>query len=83
MNIQDDHGISNLLVGTERRLCTGFGFTEGPVWDTKHHCLYFSDIPSDTIHRWKEGEGHAVFRSPSGKSNGLALDGVEIGRAHV
>ena len=32
MRIEDDNGLSDLLQREETRLCTGFGFTEGPVW---------------------------------------------------
>ena len=75
MDIQDDHGISSLLVGTERRLCTGFGFTEGPVWIPSDNALLFSDIPESRTHRWRPGTTTAeVYREPSGWANGLTLD---------
>lgn len=47
----------------------GLKFTEGPVW-LPGEGLIFSDIPADTIYRADK----TVFRQPSGKSNGLALD---------
>src|SRR5437867_13343842 len=56
------------------QVATGFVFTEGPLWDPRAGALLFSDIPADRIYRWKEGEGAAVFREPSGKSNGLTWD---------
>ena len=28
------------------KLCTGFKFTEGPIWNPKEQCLYFSDMPA-------------------------------------
>ncbi|MGE3856453.1 MAG: SMP-30/gluconolactonase/LRE family protein [Dehalococcoidia bacterium] len=75
MDIQDDHGISKLLVGTERRLCTGFGFTEGPVWVASDGALLFSDIPGNRTHRWRPGMTEAeTYRAPSGWANGLTLD---------
>ena len=75
MDIQDDHGISALLRGAERRLCTGFGFTEGPVWLPGDGALLFSDIPGSRTHRWRPGATEAeVYREPSGWSNGLTLD---------
>lgn len=75
MNIQDDHGISSLLVGTERRLCTGFGFTEGPIWVPADNALLFSDIPGNRTHRWRPGTTEAeVYREPSGWANGMTLD---------
>lgn len=85
MDIQDDHGLSALLVGAERRLCGGFGFTEGPVWipatgvpgavEGSGGALLFSDIPGNRTHRWRPGmEAAEVFREPSGWANGLTLD---------
>jgi gluconolactonase len=55
-------------------IASGFHFTEGPVWDAAESCLYFSDIPANTIHRWRLGGGNSVFKKPSGKSNGLTRD---------
>ncbi len=76
MDIQDDHGISNLIIaGTERRLCTGFGFTEGPIWIPADNALLFSDIPGNKTHRWRSGATESeVYRDPSGWANGLTLD---------
>ena len=50
----------------------GFQFTEGPVW--KDGALYFSDIQGDKIYKWTADSGSVVYRDPSGRSNGLALD---------
>lgn len=66
-------------------LADGFDWSEGPVW-RKDGTLLFSDVPQNTIYRWKEGEGVSVFLRPSGYagptplgrelgSNGLTLDG--------
>lgn len=60
-------------VGLEQ-LATGFGFTEGPIWHAGERHLTFSDIPADTMYRWSEADGLAVFRQPSGKANGNAYD---------
>ena len=68
-------------------LAGGFEWSEGPVWvedETGGHLL-FSDIPNNTVFRWKAGAGISVFLKPSGftgvgpygkepGSNGLALD---------
>jgi gluconolactonase len=59
---------------TVEKIASGFHFTEGPVWDDANGCLYFSDIPADTIIRWRRDEGVSVFRRPSGKANGLTRD---------
>jgi gluconolactonase len=51
----------------------GFQFVEGPVWvDTLG--LLFSDINGNKVYRWSPDSTLSVFLSPSGNSNGLALD---------
>jgi gluconolactonase len=76
MEISNDAGLSDLLASTsEERLCTGFGFTEGPLWVTADNALLFSDIPGSRIHRWRPGTDTAeVYREPSGHSNGHTMD---------
>src|SRR5690606_21516628 len=60
-------------------------WSEGPVWRKSGGYLLFSDIPRNTIYRWKEGEGLSVFLRPAGYirddpaghelgTNGLAFD---------
>jgi gluconolactonase len=71
------------------KLAGDFMWTEGPVWIRDGGYLLFSDIPQNTINKWKEGEGISVFLKPSGYtgtkprggkpgdepgSNGLVLD---------
>jgi gluconolactonase len=66
-------------------LADGFDWTEGPVWQKGGGYLLFSDIPRNTIHRWKEGQGVSVYMRPAGYagstpfgrelgSNGLTFD---------
>lgn len=55
-------------------LASGLQFGEGPAWDPHAHCLLFSDIASDVIHRWDETGGVTAFRTPSSMANGLAFD---------
>ncbi len=76
MPIERDDGLSALLQAPEAtRICTGFTFTEGPVWIPADTCLLFSDIPNNRIHRWRPGTDTAeVYREPSRNSNGLTLD---------
>ncbi len=58
-----------------QRIATGFHFTEGPVWFGDGRYLLFSDIPTDTIHRWDETDGGiSVFRNPSHYANGNTRD---------
>jgi sugar lactone lactonase YvrE len=54
-------------------IATGFQFVEGPVWSDKLGLL-FSDIPANTVYRWKPDSGVLIYLKPSGNSNGLAFD---------
>jgi gluconolactonase len=56
------------------RLATGFGFTEGPVWNETGSFLVFSDIPGDAMHRFDAEGGVSEYRRPSRKGNGNAYD---------
>lgn len=56
------------------RLATGFGFVEGPVWNPREQCLYFSDIRADTRRRWSERDGDTVARHPNNMGNGMTYD---------
>lgn len=68
-------------------LASGFEWTEGPVWIKDGGYLLFSDIPRNSVMKWKEGDGEGIslFLKPSGYtgvadygaepgSNGLTLD---------
>lgn len=67
------------------KLAEGFEWSEGPVWVRRRNYLLFSDVPRNSVHRWKPGEGVTVLLKPSGYtgpsarggepgSNGLTLD---------
>jgi gluconolactonase len=67
------------------KLADGFTWSEGPVWRRSGAYLLFSDIPRNTIYRWKEDTGLSVYLRPAGYagstppgrelgSNGLTLD---------
>jgi gluconolactonase len=47
-------------------LAEGFEWSEGPVWIPDGGYLLFSDIPKNTVYKWKEGEGISVFLRPAG-----------------
>lgn len=80
----------DLLVPRNARievLASGYDWIEGPVWVKEGGYLLFSEIPSNSIYKWKEGEGEGIskFMSPSGftgvgaygkepGSNGLLID---------
>lgn len=57
-------------------ICTGFRFTEGPIWHPREQCLYFSDMPGDVRRRWSPVDGLAEVKRPSNKCNGMTLDGA-------
>ncbi len=67
------------------KLASGFDWSEGPVWIKNGGYLLFSDVPSNTVYRWKAGQGVSVHLKPSGYtgatpragepgSNGLTVD---------
>ncbi len=66
--------LEELIPETEPELVAeGFEFTEGPVWHPDGYLL-FSDIPADTIYRYRPGGQPEPFISPSRNSNGLTFD---------
>ncbi|MCO6490325.1 MAG: SMP-30/gluconolactonase/LRE family protein [Phaeodactylibacter sp.] len=65
-------------------LAEGYEWAEGPLWLEAEQMLIWSDVPKNTVYRWKEGEGDSVYLQPSGYtsdaprggetgSNGLTL----------
>lgn len=62
----------NMLKFKLDKIAEGFKFVEGPVW--MNNKLLFSDIPANTIYQWNKDSGTSIYHSPSGNSNGLALD---------
>lgn len=67
------------------KLAEGFDWAEGPLWIKNGGYLLFSDIPKNSVMKWKEGDGVTLFLKPSGYtgmapwgeepgSNGLILD---------
>jgi gluconolactonase len=66
-------------------LASGMEWAEGPIWIANGGYLLFSDIPRNSVMKWKEGEGVSLFLKPAGYtgiadygrepgSNGLTLD---------
>jgi gluconolactonase len=66
-------------------LASGMKFAEGPVWVRDGGYLLFSDVPRNSVMKWKEVEGLKLFMKPSGYtgvvkysaepgSNGLLID---------
>jgi gluconolactonase len=60
------------------KLAEGFAWTEGPVWIRDGACLLFSDIPRNSIMKWKDGDGISLFLKPAGYT-GTAARGGESG----
>lgn len=54
----------------------GYVWSEGPAWDAKRNCLYFSDVPTNTAYRWTEANGVEIFRKPSGLREGGDATGI-------
>jgi gluconolactonase len=61
------------------RLAEGFKWVEGPVWTRAGGYLLFSDIPNNSIFKWKEGEGASLFLKPSGYTGSAPFEGREPG----
>ena len=56
-----------VLPGTKiEQLAEGFDWSEGPVWVKDGGYLLFSDIPRNSLMKWKEGEGISLYMKPSG-----------------
>jgi gluconolactonase len=64
------------------QLCTGFRFSEGPIWNPKEQCLYFSDMPNDIRRRWSPRDGVVEVRNPSNKCNDMK-GARQSGRVHA
>ncbi len=62
-----DPAIDRLIPKSSRIevLCAGFEWSEGPVWIRQGGYLLFSDVPTNKIYRWKEGEGKSLYLTPS------------------
>lgn len=59
-------------------LASGLEWCEGPIWIKDGGYLLFSDIPRNSLMKWKEGEGMSLFMKPSGYT-GLVDYGREPG----
>ena len=66
------------VVGNDVRVeqvATGFGFTEGCVWDKARRQLIWSDMKHDHIRCWTPERGVQTYRKPSNQANGNTFDG--------
>ena len=51
------------------KLADGFTWSEGPAWVAGGNYLLFNDVPQNTLYRWTQADGLAVFLKPSGLAN--------------
>ena len=65
--------LEKIIITEPELVCTGFRFTEGPIWHPDGYLL-FSDIPANRIFKWTSDDNVETFREPSGNSNGLTYD---------
>ncbi len=69
-----DNGRSVVAPGAKvQKLAGDFKFTEGPAVDISGN-IFFSDIPSNRIHKYSLDGKLSVFRENSGGANGLYFD---------
>ncbi len=47
-------------------LSDSYEWSEGPLWIESHKMLLFSDVPSNIVYKWTEGDSVEVFLRPSG-----------------
>ena len=64
---------------TMERLAEGFDWAEGPAWDRSGGYLLFSDVPRNTVFKWKEGARARAFLNPSGCTGKGVTDSREPG----
>src|SRR6185503_14451272 len=61
------------------KIAEGHKWVEGPVWNRKEGYLLFSDIPNNSVFKWKQGEGATLFLKPSGYTGAAVFEGREPG----
>jgi gluconolactonase len=57
-----------------KRLCQGYLFSEGPVWDIKTDTLYFTDFQKFYIWQWTAKDGAKLYRENSNRAIGLSIN---------
>ncbi len=61
------------------KVADGMDWTEGPLWDSRDGSLLFSDVPRNSVLRWKEATGVTPFLRESGYTGGDPFKGREPG----
>ncbi len=67
------HAQTQATTDTQIQLLGQVAFTEGPAWH-RDGSVYFSDIENNRIMRMDTAGVMHVYRSPSGRANGLVFD---------
>jgi gluconolactonase len=65
--------------GQPEQVADGFQWAEGPVWDRRQNCLFFSDVKANRLYRWTAGAGAEQYLAPSGWQGPEAFPGPEPG----
>src|SRR5688572_9023338 len=61
------------------KIADGFAWVEGPVWNRKEGYLLFTDVPNNTVYKWRHGKGVSLFMKPSGYTGTAPFEGREPG----
>jgi len=64
---------------TLEQVADGFTWVEGPVWNHRDQSLLFSDIPSNSVFRWKQKNSVSRVLTPSGYTGTTPFSGFEPG----
>jgi len=56
------------------RIPNGGIYSEGPVWNAREGCLYFSDSFRDMVLKWVPGVGFSTYMAPTGRGLGMIYD---------
>ncbi len=61
------------------KVADGFAWVEGPAWNRQGRFLLFSDVPNNSVFKWREGAGASLFLKPSGYTGEAVFEGREPG----
>jgi gluconolactonase len=61
------------------KIADGFAWVEGPAWHRQGQYLLFSDIPNNSVFKWREGAGVHLFLKLSGYTGAAPFAGREPG----
>lgn len=70
------------LLGSDSKLekiADGFGWAEGPVWNSRCNCLYVSDVVNNSIYKVYRDGRTELFLKPSGYTGSSTFTGREPG----